>query len=133
MFCIPLGLKHCASKAAKGSGCLLTGGAIARGISLLPEAALIPARGGGGQGATDPGWALALGLLSGSPAAARGDTQEQVAWEEEPSRDLPKIATWRQQDRAGRLRCRTIFKGPPDTGEVGKWKQGNSTQHLTQK
>lgn len=72
MFCIPLGLEPRASKAARGPGCLLIGGAIARGISLLPEeAALILARVGRGQREVPPEPRLSR-PLPGSPAAGSG-------------------------------------------------------------
>lgn len=102
MFCIPPGPKPCASKAARGPGCLLTGGAIGRGISPLPEeAALIPAGWEGDGGRCHPSLGRAgprlSCRLSGSPLAdLRG--RGRCGWESE-SQGEAQVDTLRRQSR----------------------------------
>lgn len=103
MFCIPPSPKPRASKAARGPGCLLTGGAIGRGISPLPEeAALIPAgwEGDGGRCHPSLGQAQAL-LLPFYVAAGRlggGVGWGRCGWESE-SHGEAQVEALRRQNR----------------------------------
>ena len=117
MFCIPPSPKPRASKAARGPGCLLTGGAIGRGISPLPEeAALIPAGWEGTGGRCHPSLGPARPRLScrlsgrhwqiggwggvGVAGEARWESESQGEAQVEDRRRQSKLA---QQDLGAHL------------------------------
>lgn len=135
MFCIPPGLKHPASKAARGPGCLLTGGAIGRGISLLPvEGSFDLGWVGRGQREVPPkpgpGGPKLPCLLSRLPATAPGG-----AWESK-SHGEAQIET-QLAGPAGPLRPRSTPAPPPAETKVksggGACKATEVPQPLTQK